>query len=151
MKSTIKTVVFWSVIVVSAFLMWQVVKNGSNQQQTPEISYSEFLSQVEAGNVARVTISQNEVYGAYGDRSSFRVIGPAGQEGMLQLLRQKNVEIWFRNTSGGSWPAQLLGSWAPLILLAALWFFMIRQMQQRRPQTRTDSSTGPVDTRWQGK
>jgi cell division protease FtsH len=26
-------------------------------------------------------------------------------------------------------PLQLLGTWAPLILLGALWFFMIRQMQ----------------------
>jgi cell division protease FtsH len=31
--------------------------------------------------------------------------------------------------NSGSWPLQLLGTWAPLILLAALWFFMIRQMQ----------------------
>jgi len=44
MNQTIKTVVFWCVIMLSAFLLWQVVKSGQNQQRTPEISYSEFLS-----------------------------------------------------------------------------------------------------------
>ena len=34
-----------------------------------------------------------------------------------------------RDITSGSWPLQLLGTWAPLILLAALWFFMMRQMQ----------------------
>ncbi len=35
----------------------------------------------------------------------------------------------FRDVNSGSLPLQLLGTWAPLILLGALWFFMIRQMQ----------------------
>ena len=34
-----------------------------------------------------------------------------------------------KDVNSGSWPLQLLGTWAPLILLGALWFFMIRQMQ----------------------
>ena len=37
MNSTIKTVLFWAVIVVSAFLLWQVVKTGSNAQKEKEI------------------------------------------------------------------------------------------------------------------
>src|SRR6478752_5837970 len=48
---------------------------------------------------------------------------------MIKTLREKNVNITIRDVSSGSWPLQLLGTWAPLILLAALWFFMIRQMQ----------------------
>ena len=48
---------------------------------------------------------------------------------MIKMLRDKGVSINIRDISSGSWPLQLLGTWAPLILLAALWFFMIRQMQ----------------------
>jgi preprotein translocase subunit YajC len=60
---------------------------------------------------------------------------------MLELLHAKNVEIWFRDSSSGEWPMQMLGSWAPLILLAALWFYMIRQLQttQRQLSRRQDS------------
>ena len=48
---------------------------------------------------------------------------------MIKTLRDKGVSMNIRDITSGSWPLQLLGTWAPLILLAALWFFMIRQMQ----------------------
>ena len=48
---------------------------------------------------------------------------------MLKNLQSKGVNITFRDVNSGSLPLQLLGTWAPLILLGALWFFMIRQMQ----------------------
>ncbi len=134
MDPTIKTVVFWFVIVLSAALLWQVVKSDKTPA-IPEISYSEFLSQVDAGNVRKVTITKNTVTGTNRDNSTFRVIAPSSQEGMLLELRQKNVEIWFKDSAvEGGWPSWLLNL-APLILLAALWFFMIRQMQRKKMQT----------------
>ena len=140
MNSTVKTTVFWLVIVISAYLLWQVVKSGQNEQTVPEISYSEFLSQVESGNVSRVTISKSQVTGKYRDNRFFRVTAPTGQEGMFQTLHQKNVEIWIRDAAGGDWPTWLLNL-APLILLAALWYFMIRQLNQRRTQTQIMQAT----------
>jgi ATP-dependent Zn protease len=108
-------------------MLWQVVKSNGTQQQTPEISYSEFLSQVDAGNVLKVTISRNEVVGKYRDLNSFRVIVPANQEAKLQSRRAKNVEIWFRDVRLEGWPAWVMNL-APMILRAAhSWFFMIRQ------------------------
>jgi cell division protease FtsH len=147
LNSRVKAVAFWLVIMLSAFLLWQVVRNSPNQQTTPEISYSDFLSQVEAGNVAQVTISKNQVNGRYRDNSSFRVTAPTIQDGMLQTLRQKNVQIWFRDAAKQDWPTSLLNL-APLILLAALWFFMIRQ---RRVQTQPDAMTQNSDSRWPSK
>jgi cell division protease FtsH len=138
MNSTIKTVVFWGVIVLGASLLWTVVRAGP-ETNLREISYSEFLTRVESGSVATVRISKSEIVGDSRDGSRFRLVPPTSREGMLQLLHDKKVEIWFRDTSNGSWPLQLLGTWAPLILLAALWFFMIRQMQTR---WRRDSKQG---------
>lgn len=135
MNSTAKTLVFWLVIAVSAFLLWQTVKGGQNKQpETPEISYSEFLSQVEAGNVAKVSISKTQVNGSYRDGRSFRLTGPTSQEGMLQTLHQKSVEIRFTDAAEGNWSGAWLSNIAPLILLAVLWLFMIRQMKQRQAQ-----------------
>ncbi len=149
MNSGVKAVVFWLVIMLSAFLLWQVVQKGPNQQTIPEISYSEFLSQVEAGNVAKVTISNSQVNGIYRDNSSFRVTAPTHQEAMLQTLRQKNVEIWFRDTASGDRMSWLLNI-APLLLLAALWFFMIRQMKSRQVQRETAGAQSS-DNRWLNK
>jgi len=131
MSQTVKNVAFWLVIVLSAFLLWQVVKSGEGNRRTPETSYSEFLSQAEGGNVTKVTISRTRITGTYRDGRPFQVVAPTSQEGMLQTLRHNNVEIWFRDTATGDWPTWLMNL-APLILLAALWYFMIRQINQRR-------------------
>ena len=130
MNSTVKTVVFWLVIVLSAFLLWQVMKAGSAGQKEKEINFSQFMADVDQGNVKEVTITNQEVRGKYrNDNSPFHLTAPANYPDMIKVLRDKGVTMNFRDISGVSWPLQLLGTWAPLILLAALWFFMIRQMQ----------------------
>ena len=129
MNSTVKTVVFWLVIVLSAFLLWQVVRTGANSQKEKPINFSEFLADVDQGKVSEVTITAQEVRGKFKDQSTFSSTLPANYPDMIKDLRDKGVSINIRDVTSGSWPLQLLGTWAPLILLAALWFFMIRQMQ----------------------
>lgn len=132
MNQTIKTITFWLVICVAAMLLWQIVRNNRPDEQTPYISYSQFLSGVEAGTVSSVKISGTLIQGEYRDgKGHFRVNGPNNPGFFLPSLREKGVEIWFADSSQGSLPLQLLGTWAPLILLGALWFYMIRQMQKK--------------------
>jgi cell division protease FtsH len=128
-NSTVKTVVFWLVIVLSAFLLWQVVKTGSSGQKEQAINFSQFLSDVDQGNVGEVTITAQEVRGKFKDGRLFNTTAPVNYPDMIKTLRDKGVNINIHDVTNGSWPLQLLGTWAPLILLAALWFFMIRQMQ----------------------
>jgi cell division protease FtsH len=128
-NSTVKTVVFWLVIVLSAFLLWQVVKAGGAGQKEQEFNFSKFMTEVDQGNVKEVTINLQEVHGKLqNDGSPFHTTVPTNYPDMIKLLRDKGVNISVRDASSGSWPSWLLNL-APLILLAALWFFMIRQMQ----------------------
>jgi cell division protease FtsH len=102
---------------------------GSGGQKEREANFSEFMADVDRGNVREVTVNGMEVRGKYADNSAFHVTVPTNYPDMIKTLREKGVNITIRDVSSGSWPLQLLGTWAPLILLAALWFFMIRQMQ----------------------
>jgi cell division protease FtsH len=131
MNSVIKAVLFWTVIVVSALLFWQVVRSGSTAQAVPEISYSEFLTKVANGQVSEVTIAGGVVRGSDAKGGNFRVVAPANQAAMLDALQQHGVEIWFKEIPEQTWPSWILNL-LPLILLGALWFFMIRQMQRGR-------------------
>ncbi len=131
MNNTIKTLIFWAVIVVSAVLLWQTVKSGGSARAASEISYSDFLTRVESGQVSAVTIAGSIVNGVDTKGSSFRVVAPPNQTAMLDALRQHGVAIWFKEKPEQSWPNWILNL-APLVLLGALWFFMIRQMQKRR-------------------
>ncbi len=129
MNSTVKTVVFWLVIGVSALLLWQVIQAGRSGQKDKEVNFSQFMTDVDQGNVREITVNGMEVRGKYKDNSAFHTTVPANYPDMIKTLRDKNVTTTFRDVNNGSWPLQLLGTWAPLILLGALWFFMIRQMQ----------------------
>jgi cell division protease FtsH len=127
-NSTVKTVVFWLVIVLSAVLLWQVVQSGRGAQKDKEVNFSQFMGDVDQGNVKEVTVIGMEVRGKYrNDGSAFHTTVPANYPDMIKTLRDKGVNITIRDVTSGSWT--WIVNLAPILLLAALWFFMIRQMQ----------------------
>src|SRR5262245_62087443 len=112
-----KTLVFWLVIVAAATLLWLSVKKTQTAQSSPEISYSQLLSQVDSGAVSKVRISGNVIEGTYREGGGFRANTPTDQGALVQELRSKDVEIWYDSNGGNSttsWLVQL----APLLLLA---------------------------------
>ncbi len=143
MNRTTRTVMFWAVIGVSALLLFQVMHSAPAKEREPEISYSRFMSEAEAGNIASATIVGNRVQGEYRDgKGVFRLTGPSNPGVFLGILRDQGAEIWFKDASGEALPLQLLGTWAPLILLGALWFFMIRQMRRRGAIVQREEAPG---------
>src|SRR5436853_118665 len=102
---------------------------GGGGQKEKEINFSQFMTDVDQGNIKEVTLTGVEVHGKYrNDNSVFHTTVPQNYPDMIKTLRDKGVNITIKDISNGSWPTWLLNL-APLILLAALWFFMIRQMQ----------------------
>jgi len=142
MNSVMKILVFWAVILLSAFLLWQTVKSRGTPQTVSEISYSDFMVRVACGGVSRVTIKGSEVSGAGADGSSFHVILPPNQSTVLEALQQHGVQIWFKDTRDQNWPNWLLNP-TPLILLAVLGLLMIRQVQRRRSGSDGSSTNIP--------
>ena len=129
MNSTLKTVLFWLVIVVSAFLLWQVVRTGSSGPKEKEVNFSQFMSDVDQGLVREVTVAAQDVKGKYkADNSPFHLTVPPNYSDMYKTLNDKHVMIIVKDVTNGGWPSWLF-QLLPLALLAALWFFMIRQMQ----------------------
>jgi cell division protease FtsH len=128
-NSTVKTVAFWLVILLSGVLLWQVVKAGGAGAKESEITFSKFMGDVDHGDVNEVTIVGTEVHGKYkSGNAPFHTNVPANYPDMIKDLRDKGVNITVKDNSGNGWPTYLLNL-SPLILFAALWFVMIRQMQ----------------------
>jgi len=130
-NSTVKTVLFWLLIAVSALLLWEVVKNARDGQKDKEPNATQFMSDVDQNIVRELTVNGMEVRGKYRDGSAFHTTLTMNYftPEVLKDLHNKGVNVNFRDINSSSLPLQLLGTWAPLILLGALWFFMIRQMQ----------------------
>jgi cell division protease FtsH len=127
-NSTVKTIVFWLVIVLAGVLLWQVVKGANSGAKEREINYSEFMSQVDQNNVSEVTVLGSDVRGKFkNDKTAFHVVVPPNYSEMYKPMRDHGVNITVKDANGGSytWLINLL----PFVLLGALWFIMIRQMQ----------------------
>ena len=86
MNTVAKTGIFWAVIVVSAFLLWQVVRSGGPTQTVPEISYSEFLGRIASGQVSKVSIAGSVVHASDAKGGGFRVIAPSNQSAIWRFF-----------------------------------------------------------------
>jgi ATP-dependent Zn protease len=126
----VKTVLFWLVLGVSALLLWEVVKNAQDAQKDQEVSVTQFMSDVDQNNIREIEVYGMEVRGKHRDGTLFHATAPTNYftPEMLKNLHDKGVLIKFRDVNSVNIPLTLLGTWAPLILLGALCFFMIRQM-----------------------
>jgi cell division protease FtsH len=129
-NSTVKTIVFWVVIAVCAVLLWELIRTGQAGPKDKEINFSQFMSEVNTGNVKEVTITGIDVTGKYkADNAGFHLTVPSNYPDMIKTLGDKGVTMTFHDNSGGGWLIQVLTMWAPLIVIALLWYLMIRQMQ----------------------
>jgi cell division protease FtsH len=130
-NSTVKTVVLWLVLLLVGFVLWKMIQGGGTGAKDTETAYSDFMSDVNKGNVQDVTITNNEAHGHYRkDKSGqFHLIVPATNPEMLKALDANNVKVTFRDSSqGANWPMWIF-QFSPILLLGVLWFIMIRQMQ----------------------
>jgi cell division protease FtsH len=127
-NSTVKTAVFWVVMLCTAILLWQVVRTGKGPGEK-QFNYSEFRQQVLEGRVSSVTVTNGaEVEGKLSDNTTFKVTIPRGYEKILELLEEQKVVTSFQDSSTPAWASLLLNA-SPFLLLVVFWLFMMRQMQ----------------------
>ena len=93
-----------------------------------KLSYSDFITAVDSGKVASVTIQGNDVGGKFTDGKEFKTYKPADAL-LSEKLLEKNIAISARpEEEKFSWFSIFI-SWFPLILLVGVWIFFMRQMQ----------------------
>lgn len=135
MNAAARTILFWVFMICLAVLLWYMASTTghSAKEQTP--SYTEFLAQVERGNLqGDVTINVGpvtaEVVGEYREPAQKYSVTVDKEvlSSLTETLRAKGVPVRFKEVSRGEWWAVLVNL-LPLLLLAALWVLMIRQMQ----------------------
>jgi cell division protease FtsH len=126
-NSNIKTAIFWVVLICVAVLLWVVVRTGKSRPEQ-QLSFTQFVNLVDAGQVREVTISGNEVQGALSDGSGLRTLIPANYPDLYKQLQEKKVDIKIKEANSGNWISLLVNA-SPFILLLAFWIFMMRQMQ----------------------
>ena len=126
MNSTLKSLLFWMVLVVVGVLIWNFSTTFQTRDQ-PKL-FSEFVKDLDQGRVKSVTITGNEIAGELSSGTKFRTYAPAQYEGLGNKLVEKGVELSAEKETVSPW-ATLLYAWAPILLMIGFWIFFMRQMQ----------------------
>ncbi len=122
-----KNIAFWIILFLLMVALFNVFSNGSRTSMGREISYSDFLNRVEAGQVAAVRLDGERVYVTSVDGAAFQTVQPRNTD-VLPDLREHGVEIQAApQEQSGIMSA--LGLWLPFLLLIGVWIFFMNRMQ----------------------
>jgi cell division protease FtsH len=128
LNSTAKTILFWVLILATAVLLYNVVQH-TTSRSSQVFPFSRFLQEVERGNVKDVTIADSDITGHLnGTGETFKTVMPMDYPELINMLRDKQVQITGEKPSQSPWLAALV-SWAPFLFLIGFWIFFMRQMQ----------------------
>ena len=99
------------------------------QEKNTEITYSDFISQVEKKNVSSVVMTNNAVTGKMKDGTEFATYIPDNDTQLLNKLNDGNVTITAKPPEQPSWRMSLLSNLLPIVILIGVWFWMMNQTQ----------------------
>ena len=125
-----RNLIVWVVVgllLVSLFNFFQESPTSSNAR---EINFSQFVAEVEAGNVEEVVISGDSITGKLADGRRFSSYAPPNDPTLINRLTERGVSITAKpDTSNAPTIWGILLSWFPMLLLIGVWVFFMRQMQ----------------------
>ena len=116
----------WAIIVLAMVMLFNMFQQP--QGITQRVPYSDFLSQVDNGQLMSVTIQGNTLIGRTSDGKTVQSYAPQ-DIGLVNRLIEKKVEIKAEPPEEQPWYMTLLVSWFPMLLLVGVWIFFMRQMQ----------------------
>ena len=129
MNANLRNFALWVIIVLLLLALFTLFQNPGQRASSQDISFSQLLSEVDAGKVRDVLIQGPDIHGTFTNGSSFATYAP-NDPSLIQRLYGKGVAISAR-PQGDSvpWFVSLLVSWLPFIALIGVWIFLSRQMQ----------------------
>ena len=128
MNSAVKNIIFWVLMVALTVLVWAVVRNNSGGQ-VQELTFLNFVNEVNHDDVKEVTIVGTEATGTLKkDSGKFKTTIPANYPDLYKTLLEKNVNVTLKDSSGNNWVTWVANG-LPMLLLLGLWIFFMRQMQ----------------------
>lgn len=127
MNETVKNLLLWLVIVI---ILISVISNFSpSRDGMAPMTYSQFLQQVQQGNVGNIVIQDQTITGSTKDNHEFSTYIPMNDINLLPYLVKSGVNVQGKPPQQQSLLLHIFISWFPALLLFAVWIFFLRQMQ----------------------
>ena len=126
MNNLIKNMAIW--LVIALILMTVFNQFSVRQQAQVPIDYSQFISELNRGRIAKVVIDGRTLRGTNTDGARFTTYAPSDPWLVSDLLKS-GVVIEAKPEEEPSMLMSIFISWFPMLLLIAVWIFFMRQMQ----------------------
>jgi cell division protease FtsH len=122
-----KNLLLWMII---AAVLLTVFNNFSQPTSSEQLIYSDFIAEVQAGQVAEVNISNLNILGERNNGSRFTTVLPYfGDDKLLDDLLANDVDVRISEPERQSIWTQLLVASFPILIIIAVFMFFMRQMQ----------------------
>jgi cell division protease FtsH len=129
MNNMAKNLIIWMVIGVVMLAIFNMFQNNNDTTRSSQIAYSDFVAQVESGDMREVTIEGNNLYGVTQNNIPVTSYMPEGTD-VVALLREYDVRVQARpDETGRPGLFSVLLGWFPMLLFIGVWIFFMRQMQ----------------------
>ncbi len=127
MNDMLKNLFLWLIIAVILISVFNNLEPRSGGEE--RLTYSEFLKQVQQGNVNNVTIQDQVITGSLQNDKIFNTYMPLNDPYLLPELVKKNVNVKGEPLQQESLLMRIFINWFPMLLLIGVWVFFMRQMQ----------------------
>ncbi len=130
MNEMAKNLLLWLVVAVVLVTVFQ--RFNPQHEQTSKMSYSQFIQQVENGNVSSVTIGANippDISGKLKDGSALHTVAPYSDDSLVKNLLKHDVEVNQKPSDNGFSLLRVILDWIPFIIFIGLLIWFMRQMQ----------------------
>jgi cell division protease FtsH len=126
LNNLVKNIAIW--LVIALVLMTVFNQFSTRQQPQAQMNYSQFIEEVKAGHIAKVTIEGRTLKGVKTDGKRFVTYSPS-DPWMVSDLLKNGVIIEAKPEEEPSLLMNIFVSWFPMLLLIGVWIFFMRQMQ----------------------
>ena len=146
--SITKTILFWISIIFLGVMMWKLVSSNGRSSRENEITYSEFMAQVDAGDIKEATLylGQSSYDLWWQDSRTSRgfhlTLFKEAAPSVTEHLREKGVQVRIKEVRSSDWTLLLLNG-LPLLLLVGFCLFLMRRMQGNKWRATLVTSPGP--------
>ncbi len=118
----VNTITFWIILLLVIIVAYQLF---SSKQEVKKVSYSDFLIDIESGQVEKVTFIDREIIYKIGN-IELKTYIPFRDPELVRELRDRGIKI--ESIQASNWISTVF-SWLPFLLFIGFWIFMVRVMR----------------------
>jgi cell division protease FtsH len=124
-----RNLALWVIILLLLVALFNLFQPSGQRTMAQQVAFSDFIREVDSGQVRDVTIQGRIVSGVLTDGRSFQTYLPDGSN-VVQRLTDRGVRVVAKPEESDVNPLfHYLLSWFPMLLLIGVWIFFMRQMQ----------------------